>query len=36
VLFESIKYSDTDYKVAGYITCLGDDNPQQYKLLKND
>jgi hypothetical protein len=35
-LFESIQYSDSEYKVAGYVTCLGDDNPQQYKLLQND
>ena len=36
MFFESIQYSDSEYKVAGYVTCLGDENPQQYKLLKND
>ena len=33
--FERIEYED-EYKIAGYLTCLGHDNPQKNKLLKNN
>lgn len=34
MFFESIQYSDSEYKVAGYVTCLGGRQPTTIQITK--